>query len=939
MDGTPSKTTYCLRIGALCALGFALLYRPVASGVLPGLGGMVLFGLLLLTAGLLWLCAAAAAPGSRLHFGLAEMLFGAFLLVALVSSLRAENWFGGLRRTWLLCTYGLTALLVVQIGKRRAPRRFLLSCLLATGVALAVYGLWHYLFYAPLLRDWVRQEPDLFRAVLGARASGLGELRGRLAAARAWGSFITPNQLAGFLLMMLFPLVGLIAARCASAHRSGRRIGRLAVAAPALLLVAAALLLTRSKGGWLALVPGAAVFAAVASWDGVRKRMMELCLVGVMAAVLLVGLGESGLLPAAPEMRSSLEARMGYWRTSVRIGLERPVLGVGPGSWPDWYAGLKRPEFQETRAPHNMYLQVWAEMGAAGLVVLLGLWVAYFGRALRCKKADDGGADEPADGPLFSDRPLLVAGLCLAAAGFVVDYFAVGTFRPPAWGAPDWMGAGGPAPYLVIYAAWAGTFALTFLGLSRPGRRRSGSRRWVVAGLAGGIAAFLVHSAGEVTLTVPALGGTLAVLAGLLVLETRVPRGFRLPASPVTAGAAVVVCASVVAAWGFIVTPRALRYSVSEQTADQLRTAVLLGRRTGDAASADVRSRLGNSYQLMCASVPWEDAAWHELAAWLLESGGSATGRRSLLMAEAAGRRAAELNERHGAHWALLGRILARQDRTVASAAAWHRAARLHPALPERWYRFALAAEAAELQAERTCSAFLRAARLIPRQADRRNKLVAPPLELIRLWCDATDRGLHTELLGMWRSRWNRAHPGGRWSRLGLAARLRFALKGRELPGRVADVFPLLWSRAEPGVRLDLLLRAGVEMSARVGVEEVGDGASRRRKAAHLARGLAGSEELIGRWQELSPVRRERAFWRVCGGRLWRYALLLKARECLAESVREGEASKQARLKGSRIGDAKEWSQRRGSNPQPRLYESRALPLSYAGSASGRTPL
>ncbi|MFO8007366.1 MAG: hypothetical protein R6V05_06475, partial [Candidatus Brocadiia bacterium] len=211
MDDTPHKAALPFRAGALFLLALVVACRPLASGLQYGMVGPAVFGLLLVTAGLLWAAAGLVGRGFEAQFGLPEWLFGAFVLICLASSLMAENWFAGVRWTWLMATYGLTGYLAMGLAREGRSRRFLLSCLVATGAAGAAYALWHRFLYVPVLQEWLEQDPALFQAALGGSADLLGQLSGRVASGRAHGSFITANQLAGFLALSLLPVAGLAA--------------------------------------------------------------------------------------------------------------------------------------------------------------------------------------------------------------------------------------------------------------------------------------------------------------------------------------------------------------------------------------------------------------------------------------------------------------------------------------------------------------------------------------------------------------------------------------------------------------------------------------------------------------------------------------------------------------------------------------------------------
>ena len=84
-----------------------------------------------------------------------------------------------------------------------------------------------------------------------------------------------------------------------------------------------------------------------------------------MVAIVVAG----GLLAIA---RPSLGDRPSYWRVATSDVVRHPVLGSGAGSFDDvWYAN--RPIAANVRDAHSLYLEVLAELGPAGLVLLLGV--------------------------------------------------------------------------------------------------------------------------------------------------------------------------------------------------------------------------------------------------------------------------------------------------------------------------------------------------------------------------------------------------------------------------------------------------------------------------------------------------------------------------------------------------------------------------------------
>jgi O-antigen ligase len=92
-------------------------------------------------------------------------------------------------------------------------------------------------------------------------------------------------------------------------------------------------------------------------------------------------------LQTAEWLRSSFRARIIIWEYTAERVLDHPWLGIGAASTPT----LREPRDQSEKPPgyvyprntgqhaHNMYLQTWYELGAAGvlLIVIAGAIVAF----------------------------------------------------------------------------------------------------------------------------------------------------------------------------------------------------------------------------------------------------------------------------------------------------------------------------------------------------------------------------------------------------------------------------------------------------------------------------------------------------------------------------------------------------------------------------------
>jgi O-antigen ligase len=132
---------------------------------------------------------------------------------------------------------------------------------------------------------------------------------------------------------------------------------------------AAALLLSESRGGVLAVGAGALVFAALRS--GRARVVLPFALAG--GAALLAGAAVAG----------SAE-RSAYWRVAAESVAERPVLGSGAGAWVrDWL--VERDVVLPARDAHGLYLETLAELGPVGLALVVVALLAPLVAACRAR--------------------------------------------------------------------------------------------------------------------------------------------------------------------------------------------------------------------------------------------------------------------------------------------------------------------------------------------------------------------------------------------------------------------------------------------------------------------------------------------------------------------------------------------------------------------------
>jgi O-antigen ligase len=183
--------------------------------------------------------------------------------------------------------------------------------------------------------------------------------------ARTSGPIGDPN----FYALILAALIPLALMRVRDERQALLRV----IAASAAVLMAAALVLTYSRGGLVALLAMAILFVPVA-----RIRPAQVAL-GLLIVVLLLGLvpgaywqrlAALGEEIGGTQVDLSVQKRADSQQVALEMFADNPVGGVGAANYPVTYFpyALRLDVPIAANYAHDMYLQIAAETGLAGLV-------------------------------------------------------------------------------------------------------------------------------------------------------------------------------------------------------------------------------------------------------------------------------------------------------------------------------------------------------------------------------------------------------------------------------------------------------------------------------------------------------------------------------------------------------------------------------------------
>jgi len=360
----------------------------------------------------------------RVEAGAVELMLAAFLTWSAVTALLATNhWLAF--RSWSVTFSGFVIFLMAREAARQGRGR-----MVAAGLA--------------------------FAAVIGA-LTGLAQAYGLdwslLAGERAPGGTFGNRNFMAHLLAIALPLVALITLE--AEHRWTRALGLAGSG-----LIAAAVVLTRSRAAWLAMGASWAVIglALLVIRRAADRPVLARRPAGLLAALAL-GTGLALLLPNRLEWKSdspyaeSLKGIVNYqegsghgrliqYRNTLGLVARDPVFGVGPGNWMVRYPQVTTPgdpsfggadPIPTNPWPSSDWMAFWAERGMVGVLLLLGAGLAAAVTAWR--RLHQPGQALASVALLGCLTAAMVAGLfdavLLLAAPTLFVFAAVGALLPP----------------------------------------------------------------------------------------------------------------------------------------------------------------------------------------------------------------------------------------------------------------------------------------------------------------------------------------------------------------------------------------------------------------------------------------------------------------------------------------------------------------------------
>jgi O-antigen ligase len=275
---------------------------------------------------------------------------------------------------------GLLFFVASQQFHQRRDRAIFVAVLAVIAVFQSGFGMWQAFTHSDAIFHWERPE--------GYNGRGSG-------------TFVCPNHLAGFLELTL----GLLVARAVIVRRESKSIERSVILKVLIIYAAvmavAGILVTLSRSGWLATVIGLSALLFLGEWrlrSVLPRAALVLAVLTFMAFMLWnvdsirnyvvkslrVDNQTQGISLSDPTMGG----RAFMWGGTVKMIRDAPLVGTGIGSWQWVYQRYKTPGVtaSEPDYTHNDYLNLAADYGLVGFVIMLAVFICFFVHAGRIAK-------------------------------------------------------------------------------------------------------------------------------------------------------------------------------------------------------------------------------------------------------------------------------------------------------------------------------------------------------------------------------------------------------------------------------------------------------------------------------------------------------------------------------------------------------------------------
>ncbi len=359
------RTTYTEVINipdfALSSFGLEDIYSLSLSG-------------LLIAASAVWLITKAFRKNFVYRFSGIEIGLLVFTTAAVIGIINASNKRAAITDFTTIAAPVLMAAVAIQTLRNDSQRKIILLAITALAMVGFFQSAEQFFSSNQILIEEYQKDPNLHLQNLNIEPGSLNQMlyEHRLHSKDVRGFFTTGNSAGCFAILGLFTAAAWLAPTITRfAKDKKQNIKSLLTIGSACLLLAAAVIITKSKGALASAIAAAILFALYLKYRPVilkhKKKIFTAAIVLIAAsaaAIILYGL-KHHRLPGG----NSMLVRWQYWTAAFNIWLDYPIFGTGGGNFAAVYPAYKIPAALETvKDPHNIILSFLSQYGLLGTV-------------------------------------------------------------------------------------------------------------------------------------------------------------------------------------------------------------------------------------------------------------------------------------------------------------------------------------------------------------------------------------------------------------------------------------------------------------------------------------------------------------------------------------------------------------------------------------------
>jgi O-antigen ligase len=302
----------------------------------------------------LWAARLWLDPRPKLLWPPVCWLVVAFALYSIIRYLTADIEYVARAEMIQVVMYAFLFLAIVNNLHRQESGQIITLTLVFLAMAISFYAIYQYVSGSH--RVWALIEPYTHRGT---------------------GTFISPNNLSGFLEMILpLGLAYTVTSRM-------KALGKV-FTGYASLAILAGIVVTVSRGSWVATALALGVFFVVLMFHHTH-RLPALVLMGALVFGGLYFAPRSVFFKARvetlknPHTDLTGDGRFGIWRAAVHLWRENVLFGIGPAHF-NYRFGKYRPELVQASPDrvHNDYLNTLTDYGLVGAMLVAGAWIVVY---------------------------------------------------------------------------------------------------------------------------------------------------------------------------------------------------------------------------------------------------------------------------------------------------------------------------------------------------------------------------------------------------------------------------------------------------------------------------------------------------------------------------------------------------------------------------------